>query len=331
MHTYDEMTDTTITIGIPTRNASLVIAECLDCVLNQTYQDFQLLISDNGSTDNTVEICEAYAKKDSRIKVFKQETNLGMKQNFSFLLEKTETELFCWRADDDITSDTWLALLLAEFAKYEDIVVAFSDINYSFDGINADLNREINFPKDPIASLRKMFIEPHIPGYCNSIFGLSKLERTQAKRDSERLKCGFYGLWKTQYLKDTSSRLLPKYETDILHATDFLLIFGVVLDGTFSFIKERAFTKRSLSNKISYNANYGYRSKYTVRSKYRKLGIEFMREEIGRRNYDSKQLKEFEKSIKQLCNAQVSLGGYVKLAKWWLLERLFLLLESTRN
>ena len=320
-----------VTIGIPTRNSAARIQECLNSILNQSHQEFKLLVSDNGSTDDTFEICDAYAKKDARLCVYRQEKNLGMDQNFKFLLDKAETDLFCWRADDDITSDTWLALLLAEHAKYDDIVVAFSDINYSFDGVNADLNHEINFPKDPVARLRKMFIEPHISGYRSSIFGLSRPERRQAAKDSERYKCGFYGLWKTQYLKDTWARLPTKYETNVLHATDFLLMFGVVLDGTFSFIEDRAFTKRILSKQRSYNAEYDYHSKFDIRMEDRKIGLQYMKQEIARRNFNKNKQQELLKLAKLLCTRQVVLGSKIKFVKWWLLAKIVRMLGNKRD
>ena len=71
-----------ISIALASFNGSNYIREQLDSILFQTYQDFELVICDDCSTDDTWRILEEYAQKDSRIKIFKNETNLGFKKNF---------------------------------------------------------------------------------------------------------------------------------------------------------------------------------------------------------------------------------------------------------
>jgi glycosyltransferase involved in cell wall biosynthesis len=90
-----------ITIGIPAYNGEKFLSEKIISILNQDYKNFELIISDNGSTDSTKEICEKFASKDKRIRFFSHEKNLGPNWNFSFILEKAKGEYFMWTSVDD--------------------------------------------------------------------------------------------------------------------------------------------------------------------------------------------------------------------------------------
>lgn len=71
-----------VSIFIPVYNTEAYIAQTIACVLNQTFQDFELVIVDDASTDNTLAICESYAAKDARIRLYKNPKNLGMMPNW---------------------------------------------------------------------------------------------------------------------------------------------------------------------------------------------------------------------------------------------------------
>lgn len=103
-----------VTIGMPVYNGSRFISEALDSLLAQTYRDFQLIISDNASTDNTELICKKYSESDSRISYVRQDKNIGMVSNFQFVLDKCNTKYFMWAAYDDLWSPNWIAELLQE-------------------------------------------------------------------------------------------------------------------------------------------------------------------------------------------------------------------------
>ena len=91
-----------IDILLATYNGEKYLQEQIESILNQTYTDFRLLISDDASTDNTIKIIEEYAKKDKRILTFVQKENLGVIKNFEFLLNKVENEYFMFSDQDDI-------------------------------------------------------------------------------------------------------------------------------------------------------------------------------------------------------------------------------------
>lgn len=91
-----------IDIVLATYNGEKYLKEQLDSILNQTYTNFRLLISDDCSTDSTKEILKEYEKKDNRIKIFFQEENLGYVKNFEFLLTKIENSIYALSDQDDI-------------------------------------------------------------------------------------------------------------------------------------------------------------------------------------------------------------------------------------
>ena len=91
-----------VDILLATYNGEKYLEEQLNSILNQTYSNFKLIISDDCSTDDTRNIIKKYAQKDDRIKYFFQEKNLGVISNFEFLLEKVESEFFMFSDQDDI-------------------------------------------------------------------------------------------------------------------------------------------------------------------------------------------------------------------------------------
>lgn len=91
-----------IDILMATYNGEKYIKEQIESILSQTYKNFNLIISDDASTDKTLEILKQYEQKDNRIIVYSQEKNLGIVENFEFLLKKVENEFFMLADQDDI-------------------------------------------------------------------------------------------------------------------------------------------------------------------------------------------------------------------------------------
>ena len=83
-----------IDILMATYNGEKYVAQQINSILEQTYTNFNLIISDDGSTDNTRKILEEYKQKDSRIQVYYQENNLGYIKNFEFLLTKVTSNIY---------------------------------------------------------------------------------------------------------------------------------------------------------------------------------------------------------------------------------------------
>lgn len=100
-----------VTVGFPVYNGAESIEEALRCILDGSYRDIEVVVSDNGSTDNTVAIVKTIAAQDSRVSLIEQTENLGAIGNFQFLAENAKTPFFIWRAHDDLSSPDYIALL----------------------------------------------------------------------------------------------------------------------------------------------------------------------------------------------------------------------------
>ena len=114
----------TVSIGMPVYNGGEYIRRALDSLLSQTFTDFELIISDNASSDNTESICREYELKNSQISYIRQKNNLGAIKNFSFVLEQARGQYFMWAAHDDFWDNKFLETLLGEFNGINESVVA---------------------------------------------------------------------------------------------------------------------------------------------------------------------------------------------------------------
>lgn len=102
-----------VSIGLPVFNAGRYLRGALDSLLAQDYTDFELLISDNASTDNTAQICREYAAKDGRIRHFRNNANEGAVKNFNRVFELSSGEYFMWAAHDDLWAPTYVSECVA--------------------------------------------------------------------------------------------------------------------------------------------------------------------------------------------------------------------------
>ena len=119
---------------MPVFNGAKFISEAIDSLLAQTETRFELIISDNCSTDSTYTICEEYAAIDSRIKLLRQKENKGALENFTVVLQNADSDYFLWAACDDIWSSDWLEKLLTLQGKDTSITFG-SVINIRENGI----------------------------------------------------------------------------------------------------------------------------------------------------------------------------------------------------
>ncbi len=115
-----------VAIGLPVYNGEKSLAESIESVLAQNYGDFHFLISDNCSTDSTWEICNYYASKDKRIRLNRNEKNLGAIANFQFVMHNTKSHYFMWQAHDDIIMPTYVSACHTFLEHNPDYVLCFS-------------------------------------------------------------------------------------------------------------------------------------------------------------------------------------------------------------
>lgn len=115
-----------ISIGMPVYNGEQYIKSALDSLLGQTFSDFELIISDNASTDETERICREYAGQDQRIRYLRQPTNLGAEANFQYVLDEARSEYFMWAACDDIRSQDFVELNFKFLSEHPEYVASTS-------------------------------------------------------------------------------------------------------------------------------------------------------------------------------------------------------------
>jgi glycosyltransferase involved in cell wall biosynthesis len=117
----------TVVIGIPTFNEERFVLETLKSVRSQTHDDFLVVISDNGSTDKTAEICQAFCQADHRFVVIAQPRNLGAAANFQWLLKNTRSPYFMWLGAHDLISVDFLEKHLCALSDDPSLALSFAN------------------------------------------------------------------------------------------------------------------------------------------------------------------------------------------------------------
>lgn len=119
------MSQPLVTIGIPLYNEASYIRSTLLSALNQTYSAIEILISDNGSTDNSLSVIEDLVAAHSNIKVFRHPKNLGPYFNFNYLLGPPNADYFLWLGGHDQLSDNYVEDAMALFGNKPDAVAVY--------------------------------------------------------------------------------------------------------------------------------------------------------------------------------------------------------------
>jgi glycosyltransferase involved in cell wall biosynthesis len=114
-----------VSIGLTVYNGEQYLEETLQSFLAQTYQDFELIISDNASTDRTGGIAQAYAARDDRIRLNRNERNLGLAGNHNVAFALARGEYFKWAAADDVCRPTYLSRCVEVLDRDPTVVLAY--------------------------------------------------------------------------------------------------------------------------------------------------------------------------------------------------------------
>lgn len=115
-----------LSIGLPVYNGEKYVGESIDALLGQGYTDFELIISDNASTDATGDICRQYAMEDPRVRYFRQRQNIGLAPNHNFVVHKARGELFKWAANDDLYARDLIERCVTALDENPQVVLAHS-------------------------------------------------------------------------------------------------------------------------------------------------------------------------------------------------------------
>ncbi|MEV6977536.1 glycosyltransferase family 2 protein [Kitasatospora sp. NPDC093806] len=116
-----------LSIGLPVYNGEEYLAESLDALLGQTYEDFELVISDNASTDATQDICRRYVAQDSRVRYLRLPRNIGASPNHNRVFAECRGELFKWASHDDLYARDLLKRCVEALDERPDVILAHAD------------------------------------------------------------------------------------------------------------------------------------------------------------------------------------------------------------
>lgn len=119
-----------VSIGMPVYNGARYIRDAINSLLIQSYEFFELIISDNASTDETEQICRELAAIDKRIKYYRQPLNQGAHSNFQFVLDHAVGSYFMWAAHDDTWCKNFISAGVHALSQYPTIIAAAGIIEY---------------------------------------------------------------------------------------------------------------------------------------------------------------------------------------------------------
>jgi glycosyltransferase involved in cell wall biosynthesis len=112
---------------MPVFNGERYLGAAIDSILNQTYSNFELIISDNASTDGTQQICREYAARDGRIRYYRNKENLGLARNFNSVFELSSGEYFKWASSDDLCAPEYVERCVEVLDHLPAIILCFAE------------------------------------------------------------------------------------------------------------------------------------------------------------------------------------------------------------
>lgn len=166
----------TISVGMPVYNGERYLMQAIECVLAQTFGDFELLISDNASTDTTEAICRDHAARDARITYIRNATNIGAARNYNQLFERSQGRYFRWFNADDLSKPTLHQRCLDALLAQPDASVAYGKTE-KVDGTGrliAVYEDRLDLRQDSAAE--RFFEALRVVGLINVHYGLMRRE-----------------------------------------------------------------------------------------------------------------------------------------------------------
>ena len=215
-----------LTVGMPVYNGARYVADAIESILRQTYSDFEFIISDNASTDNTEEICRSYAAIDRRIVYSRLAENRGAAPNFNRVFLKNRSPFFKFAAADDVCAPHFLERCKTAYQHApEDTVLCFpTTIKIDSEGRQQGILEESMDLRQPEPHARfRVFLLNYFYSNC------------------------FYGLLRAASYRST--RLHKSY-----HSADVVLLAELALRGQFWQLDEPLLMRR-FHEEMSHEAN----------------------------------------------------------------------------
>jgi glycosyltransferase involved in cell wall biosynthesis len=211
-----------LSIGLPVYNGERYLSESLDAILGETYEDFELIISDNASTDGTRDICRRYERADSRIRYLRQPHNIGAAPNHNFVFQQARGELFKWMAADDLYARDLLARCVAALDEHPEVVLAHS-WTAAIDS-EGKVTQTLEYPLSTDS--------PYAPErFRSTLFGIDDDDQGLIRADDQ------YGVMRSSVLR----KVAPQ---NSFYHSDRVIMSEVVLHGPFYQIPEWLYFRR---------------------------------------------------------------------------------------
>lgn len=157
----------TISIGLPVFNGENYLAVALNSLQEQTYEDFEIIVSDNASTDGTEEIARGLAARDRRIRYVRNAKNLGANRNYNRTFALALGPYFRWHAHDDVCGPKYLELCLGVLENDPSVVLAHTRTDY-VDRNGDPLIRVTGGFLDPDGYIERLVTDDHAPAMLSS-------------------------------------------------------------------------------------------------------------------------------------------------------------------
>ncbi len=175
-----------VSIGLPVYNGEEYLRVALDSLLEQTYPDFEVIVSDNASDDATESICRDYVARDPRLRYSRLETNQGVVVNSNRVFEMARGRYFRWASHDDFTAKDHLGLCVRALERNPDAVLSYTwtaTVDAAGNVLQEDPETE-GLDSSSIAERYVTYLDKC--GWCNFPYGLIRsaaLQRTRLFRD----------------------------------------------------------------------------------------------------------------------------------------------------
>jgi glycosyltransferase involved in cell wall biosynthesis len=132
-----------VSVGLPVYNGGQLLPQAIESILSQDLEDLELIISDNGSSDQTEEICRHYQRRDRRVRYYRSDENLGSLTNFLNVLGLSTSPFFMWASHDDLREKTFMRACFPPLDRDPSVALVYPrtkvfDINSHFLGIAQD-------------------------------------------------------------------------------------------------------------------------------------------------------------------------------------------------
>jgi glycosyltransferase involved in cell wall biosynthesis len=175
-----------LSIGLPVYNGEAFLREALDDLLAQTFRDFELVISDNASTDATEAICREYAERDPRIRYVRSEENRGAAWNFNRSFELARGRYFKWAACDDRCEPTFLERCIEALESDRSVVLAYPRAIDIGDAGEVRGERRWHLHDDDTRPAERFRYQICVDHWCFHVFGVIRADVLRETRLIDR-------------------------------------------------------------------------------------------------------------------------------------------------